>query len=710
MKDEIDGFVDLASFKAALKTGEDFLLGRLRDYATESEYTRYASTKEDDWRMTLREPARLLLEYLDSHNTPELIHVDEDFEENPSAAFGVLEAKLHRQRGVGFDMFLGLCKLARQAFVDLVYETDLTLAERRLALDITHRFWDKFELGFSAEWVRCSESDLLKELQETNRSMTNEKNKYLTFFRAAAEPSFVVDRNMTVMDVNPAMETFLGASASDMCGRPCWDVLSCESCDPCPLRAAIRDSSEFAGIEMKIPLEGKRRTVLFSGSFLNDISGKYSGGLAVLRDITARKEAAEERRALQEQAMHAQRLESLSVLAGGVAHEFNNLLMVVSGNAEILRSRLAPQSSFQGNVDSIKVAAGRAADLAYQMLAFSGRGRFVVERRGLGEIVRDAEDLLRGAVDEGISLEFRLDDSVPEVEADVTQVGQLLLGLVANASEAIAGPAGRIAVTTGAMQCDSAGRDRKFVVDERPSGTYSYVEVSDNGAGMDRDTVDRMFEPFYSTKFAGRGLGLAAAFGIVRGHQGAIEVDSEPGTGSRIRVLFPAAEETLDRPAGAPEVTEDCVTVGKVLLADDEPAVLDVGRLMLESLGYEVKTASDGQEALASFREQAEDIDVALIDLSMPGMGGEKVCEEIGKIDSRVPVILMSGYPESDIEARFGTKRFDGFLQKPYGLDQLRTSLQEVRAKSNGNGKDCSACPLVGSCSSAEASQDTAAF
>ena len=285
--------MELNSYITALETGEEFLLERLYQYASEAEYTRYTNTKEKEWRMSLQEPTRLLIEFLQEHQETDPIHVEEKFSENPTTAFGVHEAKSHRERGVRFDMFMGLTKLVRLAFIDLIYETNLTAAENKQAMSITHQFFDKLELGFSSEWISFQESDLTSELQIANRRITNEKNCYLTIFQSIAEPVFVVDKKMRIIEVNKAFERLFGVTNKTITGKQCNELFKHDSCENCPFKKAIRENSSFSNIEIVIPTAEGARIVLMGGSFLTDISGKYVGGVAILQDITERKFAEE---------------------------------------------------------------------------------------------------------------------------------------------------------------------------------------------------------------------------------------------------------------------------------------------------------------------------------------------------------------------------------------------------------------------------------
>jgi PAS domain S-box-containing protein len=281
----------LIRFIAALETGEGFMLQRLILYATQSEYPRFTSTWKKEWRMALREPAKILIAYLKGHDVPEMIHGDVVFEENPGAAFGFLEAQRHRRQGIKFDMYLAMAKCVRQCFVDLIYETKLNEDETKQALAITHRFFDKFELGFSSEWVKQRENDLVRDLQQANQALTNEKNRYRAIFQSMAEPVFVVDKDMTLVAVNQSFERLLEVPEGDLLGQRCSAVLCNPLCSHCPLKKAMKESAFISNFEMAITINGRHKSFLMSGGFLDDLSGKFAGGVSILEDITDRKAA-----------------------------------------------------------------------------------------------------------------------------------------------------------------------------------------------------------------------------------------------------------------------------------------------------------------------------------------------------------------------------------------------------------------------------------
>ncbi|MHC4718753.1 MAG: response regulator, partial [Planctomycetota bacterium] len=264
------------------------------------------------------------------------------------------------------------------------------------------------------------------------------------------------------------------------------------------------------------------------------------------------------------------------------------------------------------------------------------------------------------------------------VEADVTQIRQVVMNLITNASEAIGETSGVIAVATGARQCDRAHLDQTYLAEDLPEGLYVTLEVADTGSGMDVETRAKIFDPFYSTKFAGRGLGLAALLGIVRGHRGAVRVDSEVGRGTTFTVLLPASPlPAAGRRPGEPAATAWRGS-GTVLLTDDEETVRAVGRQMLETIGFDVITANDGREAVETYRMHPGRIDCVILDLTMPHMDGEAALRQLRRIDPRARVILSSGYDEQEVTARFGDQGLAGFIQKPYQLEDLAARMKQA--------------------------------
>jgi len=393
-------------------------------------------------------------------------------------------------------------------------------------------------------------------------------------------------------------------------------------------------------------------------------------------DITDNKLAEAEKRQMEAQLLHTQKLESLGVLAGGIAHDFNNILMSIIGNADLALRRLNRESPAVDNLQKIGDAAERAADLAKQMLAYSGKGKFVLEHIHLNKLLEDMLHMLQVSISKKAVLRLNLLPDLPTVEADTTQIRQIVMNLVINASEAIGDRSGVIAITTGSMDCDDNYLKSVWLVENLPAGRYVYLEVADSGCGMDRETMSKIFDPFFTTKFTGRGLGMAAVLGIVRGHKGVIKVYSEPGKGTTFKILLPASGRPVER-ANDTVPADDWKGSGTVLLVDDEESVRAIGVEMIRELGFRVITANDGKEALEMIRAFPE-ITVAILDLTMPHMDGEQCFREIRQLAPNVRVIMSSGYNEQDVTQRFLGKGLAGFIQKPYRLSVLMDALRQL--------------------------------
>ena len=398
--------------------------------------------------------------------------------------------------------------------------------------------------------------------------------------------------------------------------------------------------------------------------------GRPIRALGVLMDITERKAAAEARRDLERNMAQAQKLESLGVLAGGIAHDFNNLLVGMLGNAELALADLPPDSPARDLVMGIEHAATRAAELTRQMLAYAGKGRFVVEPLSLNRVITDVADLLGAAISKKASLHFDFSDALPLVEADPTQLRQVAMNLIMNASDALGQGSGAITVVTRSVRAERKLLRTLLLGADLPEGTYVRMEVRDTGAGMDAATQARVFEPFFSTKFTGRGLGLAAALGIVRAHRGAIGVDSVLGAGTTFTLLLPASDKTKEGEHVATRRNTPPAPVaqagGTVLVVDDDETVREVAHQILERSGLRVLRAVDGRAALAQFDVEGSEVDLVLLDVTMPVMGGAETLAALRGRGWTGPVVLMSGYSLQEANEQFGHLGAAGFVQKPF--------------------------------------------
>jgi CheY-like chemotaxis protein len=375
-----------------------------------------------------------------------------------------------------------------------------------------------------------------------------------------------------------------------------------------------------------------------------------------------------------------QKLESLGVLSGGIAHDFNNLLTGILGNADVV-FRALPEGSRERNLlEQVKTAAQAAADLTGQLLAYSGRGTFRMEPLDISTLVEEMGRLLESSISKKVRLLYELRRDLPRVDADPTQIRQVVMNLITNASEAIDNEPGEVTLRTGSMQVGRAKLAESYTHDDLPPGEYVFAEVADSGCGMNEETLQKIFDPFFTTKFTGRGLGLAALLGIVRRHRGTIFVSSQPKSGTSFRVLLPASESEQTAADDREEAADTWSASGDVLVIDDEAGIRRLARLLLEEVGFNVDLAADGDEALERIREGSGMPDLILLDLTMPRRSGIEVLEEIRRVNTSVPVVLMSGFTESEVASVLETDPRASFLQKPFTGESLQQVVRTALA------------------------------
>ena len=408
---------------------------------------------------------------------------------------------------------------------------------------------------------------------------------------------------------------------------------------------------------------------------------------SLLRIFSARAASELERRdteaaslILERQMQHAQKLESLGVLAGGIAHDFNNLMTAMLGHLNVAQLQLAPDSPATPHLDSLEKIILRAADLTRQMLAYSGKGRFVVRPYDLNHVVQEVTHLLEVAISKKVALRFDLTPALPLVEADAAQIQQVIMNLVTNAADAIGDHAGTIRLSTSTIEVDRIYLDQVFQGQNLTAGTYVCLEVGDTGCGMAPEVLARIFDPFFTTKVAGRGLGLSATVGILKGHRAGMRIYSEPGRGTTFKLLFPSSEVQQEEESGQ-IATLALVKKATVLLVDDEEMIREAASAVLESIGLTVICAADGQEALDVVQGGLVKVDVVLMDLTMPRMDGREAFRALHRTHPELPVILCSGYNEQECTQEFVGRGLAAFLQKPYTLRSLETMVLEVLAR-----------------------------
>ncbi len=473
-----------------------------------------------------------------------------------------------------------------------------------------------------------------------------------------------------------------------LAGTPCTKVYRGE---PCTYPEGVQQRFPGFALLKELGISG------YVGYPLLDASGRSKGMMAVLkrqpethpeetasllRIFSSRAAAELERRAserdrqlMEQQMQHVQKLESLGLLAGGIAHDFNNLLTAMLGHLNLAQSRLSPESPAQPALDNLELIIHRTAELTRQMLAYSGKGRFLVQNRDLNQVIREMVHLLEVSISKKVSLRLSLSESAVPIQADAAQIQQVLMNLVTNAADAIGEQDGLIRISTALTALDRAYLDQVFQGQELQPGAYAMMEVQDTGCGMSPEVLSRIFDPFFTTKPSGHGLGLSATLGILRGHHAGLRIYSEPGRGSTFKVLFPLTDRVAEEidPGAVSEVSLSGI---RVLVVDDEEMLREATSEALRFLGVEVILAADGQEAVDCVSMQGASLDLVFMDLTMPRMDGRQAFQQIRAICPEVPVVLTSGYNEQESIQDFIGRGLAGFLQKPYTLKALGATLQ----------------------------------
>jgi len=400
--------------------------------------------------------------------------------------------------------------------------------------------------------------------------------------------------------------------------------------------------------------------------------------MTVFRDISEHKQAQLEREHLQQQMEHAQRLESLGVLAGGIAHDFNNMLAGIMGSAELSRMEAGESCPISEYLKTIETTCEQAAELCKQMLAYAGKGRYVADVLNINRMVRDMGRLIQSSAGNHIEVKIELDDALPAVMADRAQMQQVVLNFIINAAEAIGSQPGEIQIKTKSVHADREMLDSFYNGRHLAEGRYVSIQVSDTGCGMDEATQARIFDPFFTSKEAGSGLGLSAVLGIVRGHKGGIQVESRPGEGSLFGMLLPVSEQKVRPEAVTTGEIEDWQGSGAILIVDDDADIRKVAGRLVRHFNFDVLYATDGLEGVEAFRRHQDNIAVVLLDMTMPGMGGVDAMRGIRKIDPDVPILIASGYSDVAIEMLPESEQPDAFVQKPFRAKTLKKALFQV--------------------------------
>jgi signal transduction histidine kinase/ActR/RegA family two-component response regulator len=431
-------------------------------------------------------------------------------------------------------------------------------------------------------------------------------------------------------------------------------------------------------------IEDKR----FNGHFnimaapLFDEEGVLTGCVHIMHDITEIKRAEEERQNLEKQLQHAQKMESLGVLSGGIAHDFNNILTIILGHCYILKADIDSGIDAKIHVEQIEAAGNRAADLCRQMLTYAGKSPLLQTKFSLSQLVDEVVKMLNSAIKKNVTIKVDLNHDIPMIIGDSSQIQQVIMNLIINAGEAIGDNQGTIAVNLKKTVIDdSTTPETDYFGSRILPGSYACLEVSDSGCGMSDETKQRLFEPFYTTKFTGRGLGMSAILGIVKAHNGTLQLASTPDVGTTFKVYIPlnSVQEQFEDVMLIDTIETAISAKSTILLVEDDDMLRTMESALLETLGFSTITAANGREALELYKARINEIDLIMLDLVMPEMGGVEAYHELRKIDLEVPIIICSGYGVESVADIIETDVRASFLHKPYNTGELLRVLNDKK-------------------------------
>ncbi|MEI6702114.1 MAG: PAS domain S-box protein, partial [Deltaproteobacteria bacterium] len=483
----------------------------------------------------------------------------------------------------------------------------------------------------------------------------------------------------TVLFWNVASELLYGYSRDEALGANLLDLII-----PPEMREGVTDAIRQMGetgtpipaSELLLQRKDGSRVPVFSSHALVKPFGRPPELFCLDIDLTAQKQTEDEKQALEQQLQQSQKLESLGVLAGGIAHDFNNILAIIMGYCSLTKM---DYETAEKNIPEIEKAVERAAALCRQMLAYAGKAPFEKTQVDMCTVVTEMSKMLQSTIAQNVVIKPVLAADVPSILGDASQIRQVVMNLIINAAEAIGDAQGEVRVSLSKKVLNKDGTEKDYLGKIIPHGCYACLEVADTGCGMSDETYNRLFEPFYTTKFYGRGLGMSAMLGIIKTHVGALQLSSELGKGTTFKIYLPvhisdcAGEDPPQQVASVPWQGS-----GTILLVEDEVQVLQIARTMLESLGFTVIEASNGKEGLELFQKNAGDINLVITDMGMPVMDGYQLFRELKTLKSDLPIIISSGFGDSVVESRIPGEIIAGSISKPYSFNRLRDVLKSV--------------------------------
>ena len=517
--------------------------------------------------------------------------------------------------------------------------------------------------------------------READNALRESSEKYRTILESIEEGYFETDLNGNLTFTNDPSCKILGYPCNQLLGMNTHDYATPDTAKKISrVTERVKQTGRPEGVTdcHVIKKNGSKAILELSISLRTDKDGQPAGFRGLLRDVTKRKETEEEKRLLETQLQQAQKMESIGTLAGGIAHDFNNILMGIQGNATLMLLKIESGHPNYVKIKNIEKFVQNGTELTKQLLGFARGGKYLVKTTDLNEVIKKSSSLFARTRKE-IQVHTDLYEEIWAADVDSGQIEQALLNLYVNAWQAMSA-GGNLYLKTRNVILDSS-IVKPFKVEP---GKYVEISVSDTGAGIDKETRKRIFEPFFTTKEMGRGtgLGLASVYGIVKSHGGYIDVSSEKEKGTTFTLYLPASEKKAVQEKAVP--TEMFRGTGTILLIDDEKMILDVGCELLEELGYTVLSALSGREALQIFQENSTKIDLVIMDMIMPGMSGGETFDRLRNINQDIKVLLSSGYSLNGQATQILRRGCDGFIQKPFNLNQLAEKIGSIIGSAKG--------------------------
>ncbi len=531
--------------------------------------------------------------------------------------------------------------------------------------------------GQSEQANQPSQADSAKDAQKLHAAL----KKYTTLFELSPIGYVTLDHLGHISEINLTVARLLGMNRDQLVGKKLVDFV--EASDKSALEEHLRQCCTLGQVTCEIHLvshDGRKVPVELRSFYSMSSTEPGTACRTAITDITERVKAEAQRRQVAQQARRYQELENLGAVIGKVAHDFNDFLMVILGNAEMAFRSLPDSSEEHSCVAQIKSSALQARNLTRQMLIYAGKGKSNLKAVDLNHLIQETADLLKATVSEGAELQINLAGKLPLIQADVSQIRQLVRNLVANAARSLGPAKGTIGIRTYVRDVVAEDCGHLHCSDGFNLGQCAVLEVSDTGPVLNHKTMDKLFDPAFTTKLTERGEGLSVVLGIVRAHKGAIAVDSAPGKGTTFSMYLQCAEAQVAGVARADreEPASPWRGTGEILIADDDPAVLSTLSRMCRRLGFGVHTAADGQQAVDIFTDHANQIVAILLDYEMPGISCQQTVEQLRKTKPQIPIVISSGYAEEDTISHFTVKGLVDFIQKPYELENLSEKIREI--------------------------------